>query len=108
MRKAEDDFEELLANMQDIDDDSEVEEAIMLILEKIQHLDKQGKLFCTCGNKELFVDILDSDVILMCGDCGQSMTFPRKANSLNSFKSFLICLYSPIKFHLSIKLDKFL
>ena len=73
MHQAENDFEQLLSSMQEIDDDSDMEEAIMQILEKIQLLDKKGKLFCTCGNHELFVDILDSDVILMCGDCGQSI-----------------------------------
>ena len=88
MHKADDDFEELLSTMQVMDDQQDTEESIMQILEKIQALDKAGKLFCTCGNHELFVDILDLQVVLMCGECGQTMTI--HADNEEETDAFLI------------------
>ena len=51
---------------------------ILDLFEKIKELDEDGELYCTCGNHDLLLDILNDNIILLCEQCGQMMIIDTK------------------------------
>ena len=74
MKRADREFEEILSNMQNLTSDTTSDTAMFHVLEKIQTLDKAGKLSCCCGNHDLLIDMQEDDIIILCGQCGRHTT----------------------------------
>lgn len=86
MLEADKDFEELVSDMAPFGTDELNNSLILDLFEKIKELDEDDELYCTCGNHDLLLDILNDNIVLLCEQCGQMMMIdtkdPQKAEEL--------------------------
>lgn len=77
-------FSELSRNF---DDDTELINRIYTILETIHELAKSKKLVCRCGSHEVYPELENGIISLICSDCGASMRLEPTDSVINKLRS---------------------